>query len=81
MGQYRKKEKPTDYLKEEHDLILDMLSILEKICDKIDNENDEIDQNKQLVEQFEQIEQERIGHGKHEEFYQKLQELKDIYCE
>ena len=37
------------------------------------------EQKKKLVEDFEKLEHERIGEGKHEEFHELLRHLKDIY--
>lgn len=36
-------------------------------------------QKKKLVEDFEKLEHERIGEGKHEEFHELLRHLKDVY--
>ncbi len=36
---------------------------------------------KELIQQFEKVEIERIGHGKHEEFHRLIHQLKEIYSE
>lgn len=37
------------------------------------------DTDKRLVEEFERVEEEKIGHGKHEEFHELLHRLRDTY--
>ena len=37
------------------------------------------DKDNELFEAFEKLEQERIGHGRHEEFHVLLKDLKDVY--
>ena len=36
-------------------------------------------QKKKLVEDFEKLEHERIGEGKHEEFHELLRHLRNVY--
>ncbi len=35
----------------------------------------------ELAERFEKVEEERIGHGRHEEFHRMMEELKEIYLD
>ena len=38
-------------------------------------------EQKRLLVEFERVEEERVGHGKHEEFHQLLHRLRDTYLE
>ncbi|MDO8504175.1 MAG: hemerythrin domain-containing protein [bacterium] len=62
------------------------VSLLTQHIDKEDNILYQIadmhlskEKQNELLDQFEKVEKEKIGHGKHEEFHQMLEKLKNIY--
>lgn len=74
--------KATADLKEEHGGIKVMLGIIDKednvlypMADALLSE----DKDRELTKDFARVEEERVGHGKHEEFHRMMDRLKAVY--